>query len=59
MKASAIAPEETFLVLFRRSGLRSRRKPPGTQGLQPLKKCLSPFSRSLFSHAVPLDAGPK
>jgi hypothetical protein len=59
MKAPTLASEETFLVLFRRPGLQSRRKPSGTHGLQPLKKCLSPFSRSLFSHAVPLDAGPK
>jgi hypothetical protein len=57
MKAPAIAPEETFLVLFRRPGLQSRRKPPGTHGLQPLKKCLSLSSRSPFSHAAALDEG--
>src|SRR5208283_988242 len=48
-----------FAVLFRRPGLQSRRKAPGSDGLQPLKKCLSLYSCRHFSHAVTLDEGPQ
>jgi len=41
-------------VFFRRPGLQSRRKAPGSDGLQPLKKC---FSLSLRNHSATPNEG--